>query len=164
MASSITTEDQIDTLLSARGLRRTKAARAVLGYLLAHADTSLTHAQLQLAVQRHGATVVDRGTLYRLVDRLTQAGLLVCRVDARSVRRYQAVPDSPHASPHFECNSCHRDRSLCGGLESKGLALQKAAQAALQTLLAMGFQDLSLDLAVRGVCADCAGTTLGVPR
>ena len=43
--------DPIAALLSAHGLRRTGAARRVLGWLLAHADTSFTHAQLQAALQ-----------------------------------------------------------------------------------------------------------------
>ena len=41
----------MDALLSAHGLRRTSAARRVLGWFLAHPDTSYTHAQLQAALQ-----------------------------------------------------------------------------------------------------------------
>ena len=40
-------EDPIDALLTAHGLRRTQAARQVLGWLLAHPDTSGTRALLQ---------------------------------------------------------------------------------------------------------------------
>ena len=39
-------------LLSDHGLRRTNAARLVLGWLLANPETSCTHAQLQ-AAPRH---------------------------------------------------------------------------------------------------------------
>ena len=170
--------DPIDTLLSAHGLRRTAAARRVLGWLLAHPDTSYTHAQLQTALQADGhepvadvagahLTVViesagvgplalDRVTLYRLIDRLTQVGLLLCRVDANRVRRYQAMPASVHALPHFECQSCHRDQPLQGTLQGSALDLEVAAQSALQALKALGYKGLSLDLAVRGVCVDCA--------
>ena len=81
--------DPIDALLTAHGLRRTAAARLVLGWLLAHADTSYTHAQLQTALTGDGGDSVgatspalDRVTLYRLIDRLTQVGLLLCRVDS----------------------------------------------------------------------------------
>jgi Fur family ferric uptake transcriptional regulator len=162
--------DPIDALLSAHGLRRTGAARRVLGWLLAHPDTSYTHAQLQTALQSDAVTAgqgetggtLDRVTLYRLIDRLTQVGLLLCRVDARRVRRYQAMPASVHALPHFECQNCHRDQPLPGN----ALDLEVAAQNALQALKALGYQGLSLDLAVRGVCADCATsaqTTRGAP-
>jgi Fur family transcriptional regulator, ferric uptake regulator len=158
--------DPIDVLLSAHGLRRTAAARRVLGWLLAHPDTSYTHAQLQAALQNDtgskgqgaGGTALDRVTLYRLIDRLTQVGLLLCRVDVHRVRRYQAMPASVHALPHFECQSCHRDQPLQGALQGNALDLEVAAQNALQALKVLGYQGLSLDLAVRGVCADCATT------
>lgn len=156
--------DPMDALLSAHALRRTAAARLVLGWFLAHPDTSYTHAQLQVALQ--GTTAVgegpalDRVTLYRLIDRLTQVSLLLCRVDANRVRRYQAMPEGVKAMPHFECQSCHRDSPLAGTLQGNALDLEAAAQNALQALKALGYQGLSLDLAVRGVCADCASTAL----
>lgn len=147
--------DPIDALLSAHGLRRTAAARLVLGWLLAHPDTSYTHAQLQAALADDHAAVpapasplaLDRVTLYRLIDRLTQVGLLLCRVDNQRVRRYQAMPTSVHAIPHFECQSCHRDSPLSGALKASAADLDRAAQTALEALAALGYQ---------GVCVDCA--------
>ena len=176
--------DPIDALLSAHGLRRTAAARRVLGWLLAHPDTSYTHAQLQAALtegeEQPGLRIqsamtktgkkakaadtapLDRVTLYRLIDRLTQVGLLLCRVDASRVRRYQAMPTSVHAMPHFECQSCHRDSPLENALQASAGDLERAAQSALAALKALGYQGMSLDFAVRGVCADCAtGSTSG---
>ena len=154
--------DPIDALLSAHGLRRTAAARLVLGWLLAHPDTSYTHAQLQTALSgvKCGPSALDRVTLYRLIDRLTQVGLLLCRVDASRVRRYQAMPASVHAMPHFECQSCHRDSPLAGALMANADDLERAAQSALAALKALGYQGLSVDFAVRGVCADCATSPL----
>ncbi|UUZ64517.1 Fur family transcriptional regulator [Polaromonas sp. P1-6] len=156
--------DPIDALLSAHGLRRTAAARLVLGWLLAHPDTSYTHAQLQAALASDSdllqGVALDRVTLYRLIDRLTQVGLLLCRVDANRVRRYQAMPSSVHAIPHFECQSCHRDSPLSGAfsgaLKASANDLERAAQTALEALKALGYQGMSMDFAVRGVCADCA--------
>ncbi|RYF40882.1 MAG: Fur family transcriptional regulator [Comamonadaceae bacterium] len=161
--------DPIDALLSAHGLRRTSAARLVLGWLLAHPDTSYTHAQLQAALgseEAHAEGVtLDRVTLYRLIDRLTQVGLLLCRVDASRVRRYQAMPTSVHAIPHFECQSCHRDSPLAGALKASATDLERAAQTALEALKALGYQGMSMDFAVRGVCADCAtGNAPAAPR
>jgi Fur family ferric uptake transcriptional regulator len=100
---------------------------------------------------------LDRVTLYRLIDRLTQVGLVLCRVDVKRVRRFQAMPASVHAIPHFECQSCHRDSPLAGALKANANDLERAAQNALEALKALGYQGLSLDFAVRGVCADCAG-------
>ena len=146
--------DPIDVLLKAHGLRRTVAARRVLGWLLAHADTSYTHAQLLMALADDSEAHLDRVTLYRLIDRLTQVGLLLCRVDSQRVRRYQAMPASVHATPHFECQACHRDSPLGAALLANDL--EKAAKRAIDTLRALGYQDMHFDLAVRGVCADCA--------
>ena len=152
--------DPIDALLSAHGLRRTSAARRVLGWLLAHPDTSYTHAQLQTALASEsdpaGGVMLDRVTLYRLIDRLTQVGLLLCRVDVQRARRYQAMPTSVHAIPHFECQSCHRDSPLSDALKANAHDLERAAQMALQALKALGYQGMRMDVAVRGVCADCA--------
>ena len=156
--------DPIDALLSAHGLRRTSAARQVLGWLLAHADTSYTHAQLQAALQADQALALDRVTLYRLIDRLTQVGLLLCRVDLHRVRRYQAMPASVHAIPHFECQSCHRDSPLASALKASAQDLERAAQTAIEALTVLGYQGMSLDFAVRGVCIDCAtGTESAAP-
>ena len=166
----LTPSDPIDVLLSAHGLRRTGAARRVLGWLLGHPDTSYTHAQLQAALQTDSAeggpgegAALDRVTLYRLIDRLTQVGLLLCRVDVNRVRRYQAMPASVHALPHFECQNCHRDQPLQGALQGNAFDLEVAAHSALQALKALGYQGLSLDLAVRGVCADCATAAQTTP-
>ena len=164
--------DPIDALLSAHGLRRTGVARLVLGWLLAHPDTSYTHAQLQVALANDQAAALDRVTLYRLIDRLTQVGLLLCRVDRQRVRRYQAMPASVHAIPHFECQSCHRDSPLTGALsgarsgalEASAQDLERAAQTALEALKALGYQGMSMDFAVRGVCADCVVLSAATPE
>ena len=151
--------DPINELLTAHGLRRTGAARLVLGWLLAHPEVSYTHAQLQAALAddcRVDAAALDRVTLYRLIDRLTQVGLLLCRVDASRTRRYQAMPAEIHAIPHFECQSCHRDSPLSGALLGNANDLERAAQTALEALKALGYQGMSMDFAVRGVCVDCA--------
>ena len=154
-------DDPIDALLTAHGLRRTQAARRVLGWLLAHPDTSYTHAQLQAALQDDATQGLDRVTLYRLIDRLTQVGLLLCRVDANRVRRYQAMPASVQATPHFECQSCHRDSPLAGALQASSRDLERAAQTAIEALRALGYTGLSMDVAVRGVCLDCATGNAG---
>ncbi|HEY8905579.1 MAG TPA: Fur family transcriptional regulator [Rhodoferax sp.] len=162
--ASLAQPDPMDVLLSAHGLRRTAATRLVLGWFLAHPDISYTHAQLLAALQGAGSgsgVTLDRVTLYRLIDRLTQVGLLLCRVDANRVRRYQAMPESVKAMPHFECQTCHRDSPLVGTLQGSALDLEVAAQNALQALKALGYQGVSLDLAVRGVCADCASAAVG---
>jgi Fur family ferric uptake transcriptional regulator len=162
LARSPASADPIDTLLSAHGLRRTAAARLVLGWLLAHPDTSYTHAQLQaaLADDTGGGGSAEA---YRLIDRLTQTGLLLCRVDSQRNRRYQAMPPEVHAIPHFECQSCHRDSPLAGALKANAEDLERAAQTAMEALKALGYQGMHMDFAVRGVCADCATSAAAAP-
>lgn len=152
--------DPIDALLSAHGLRKTPTGRLVLGWFLANPETSYTHAQLLQALTSDVAVALDRVTLYRLIDRFAQVGLLLCRVDVHRVRRYQAMPASVHAIPHFECQSCHRDSPLAGALQASARDLERAAQNALESLKALGYQGYSMDFAVRGVCADCAGANV----
>lgn len=154
---------RVDECLLAHGLRRTAAARLVLGWFLAHPDTAFTHAELLGNVPAQDGGSLDRVTLYRLVDRLTLAGLLLCRVDARRIRRFQAMPNSVLAVPHFECQSCHRDHPLTEALQRDTQALELAARTAVDTLQQQGYKGLSLELAVRGVCADCA-TLAPFPR
>ncbi len=146
--------DTIDELLTAHGLRRTRAARAVLQWLGSHADQSWSHAQLQAALVASGVPVPDRVTLYRLLDKLSQSGLLLCTVDAERVRHYRAVGKEAGAQtvPRFECQACHR----AFGLQGAGASFEKAACSALKALRSIGHQGLSVDLAVRGVCVDCS--------
>jgi len=48
-----------------------------------------------------------------------------------------------------------------GALQANALDLELAAQNALQALQALGYQGMSFDMAVRGVCADCASAAAG---
>jgi Fur family ferric uptake transcriptional regulator len=68
-----------------------------------------------------------------------------------------------HATPHFECQSCHRDSPLSGALQASSRDLEKAAQTAIEALKALGYTGLSMDVAVRGVCMDCAAGAPGAP-
>ncbi len=141
----------IDHLLSAHGLRRTSAAREVLKWLRRHHGRSWTHAELIDTLREAHGLEMDRVTLYRLLDRLAQAGLLVCTVDADRVRHYRAASDTAESHPRFECQACHRNFELADG----SVELEQAARSALQALELVGHHGLSVDLSVRGVCADC---------
>jgi Fur family transcriptional regulator, ferric uptake regulator len=151
--------DFLDALLTAHGLRRTQLARKVLGWFVTHPDTSFTHAQLLAALAAMDTGPLDRVTLYRQIDRLSGAGLLLCRVDAQRVRRYQSMPASVRAIPHFECQSCHRDSVLPATLQADNENLERAAQSTLEAFSALGFVGKSMDFAVRGVCADCVSAS-----
>lgn len=146
--------DQIDEMLTAHGLRRTAAVRAVMDWMLKNPEKGWSHAQLSSALLKSTALPVDRVTLYRLLDRLAQAGLLVCTVDSERVRHYRAAPEVAAPTDHlprFECQACHRNFEL----EGAGPQFEKAAKSALKALEAIGHLGLSVDMSVRGVCVDC---------
>jgi Fur family ferric uptake transcriptional regulator len=156
MRSDSTAPTSADDLLVAHGLRRTNAARLVVEWLRAHADSRWTHAQVQEALAMESGITLDRVTLYRLLDRLSEVGLLRCKVDAERVRHYQAVVED--ATLHFECNTCHRDLPLEGQMDKTNADLAEAAIKAIQALKTLGQQTVSVDLALRGICGDCAPT------
>jgi Fur family ferric uptake transcriptional regulator len=163
MASSLPSQapsaaNSADALLVAHGLRRTNAARLVVEWLRAHAEARWTHAQLQEALARESGITLDRVTLYRLLDRLSEVGLLRCKVDAERVRHYQAVLEDAPSAAHFECNTCHRDLPLDGQMDKTNAELAQAALKAIQALKTLGQQNVSVDLALRGICGDCAPT------
>ena len=157
MSPSPISATSADDLLVAHGLRRTNAARLVVEWLRAHVDARWTHAQLQEALARESGITLDRVTLYRLLDRLSEVGLLRCKVDAERVRHYQAVvEEAAEQAPHFECNTCHRDLPLAGQMDKTNAELAEAAIRAIQALKTLGQQSVSVDLALRGICGDCA--------
>ncbi len=84
--------DSLDRGLVRAGLRRTRATRAVLALFLADGSLALTHADVEGKLRQLGA-VVNRVTLYRLLDRLVTAGLLTRHADdAARTWRYGLAP------------------------------------------------------------------------
>lgn len=135
------------------GLRATRATRAVLALFGARGEAALSPADVQAALERAGEPV-NRVTVYRLLDRLVEAGLLERQVDTARVGRFALRPPTgAPAAPRFECQGCHRQFRLPGST----VGLQPALDAVLQALAAAGHQGLAVDLAVRGRCADCNG-------
>lgn len=144
--------------LQAAGLRRTLTTRAVLGVFLARADQGLTHAQVFAALQARGHEV-NRVTIYRLLDRLVSAGMLARRTDDERSWRFALVRTEPAAragqagaAPRFECRACHREFVIEA---AAGLA-RTAARELARALARLGHAGERLDIAVHGLCADCA--------
>lgn len=142
-------------MVDAAQLRRTKATLAVADLFCtpsAHVNLqALSHADVQQALKLRGVPA-NRVTLYRLLERFAQSGVLRRSVDAQRVSRF-AVSSAPGdaALPHFECNTCHMHYQLADGAAQ----VTKAARQALKALEAIGHQGHSVELAIRGTCATC---------
>ena len=149
----------LDGWLSAAGLRRTVATRAVLRLFVTHPAWLPTHAEVEAVLQQQGVEV-NRVTLYRLLDRLASVGLLARHVDevTRAWRFALAASGSVDAErdasgvvPRFECDACHRQFRLTDASPPT----QAVADQLLKTLASLGHQGQRVDLSIHGTCNVC---------
>ena len=130
-------------LLLAIGARQTRARIEVLAVLL-RADEALTHHEVERRL-RHGHDV-DRVTLYRVLDWLTEQGF-AHKVSGRDrVWRFSAAgharaPGGGHA--HFECSSC-----------AKVICLDEARLPSIP--LPAGYRRRDIEVTIKGSCDECA--------
>ena len=173
------------------GLRQTQATRRVLGLFLHDPQWSPTHAEVLerlealQALRAHPEAdpeaepdtppdelpgsrattpttrAINRVTLYRLLDRLSECGILDRHADAharswRFTLRSQEAPDgagaSPPVLPRFECDACHRQFRLNEASEPT----RDVADQLLKSLEALGHHGQRIDLAIHGTCAGCS--------
>ena len=130
-------------------VRVTDARVKVLAALL-RAERAMSHQDMQ-----DSFSGMDRVTLYRALDCLTDAGLAHKIAGDDRVFRYSAGTDhSEHAAGsqhgHFKCTRCSRIFCLDGPTETGPL------QEALQKTLGKGFRSHDLEFTIKGWCADCA--------
>lgn len=149
-------------------VRVTAARVKVLAALLA-TPSAASHQDLQARLGE-----LDRVTLYRALDCLTDAGLAHKISGDDRVFRYSAgtehgARDRPHAQHphgHFKCTRCARVFCLEHGGDA-GQAnpapaanaqalLQQQLQQVLHQTLGDGFQSHDIELTIKGWCADCA--------
>ncbi|MDY7576931.1 transcriptional repressor [Herbaspirillum sp. RTI4] len=157
------------------GVRATPARINVMASLLG-ARSAVSHQDLQDCF-----VGMDRVTLYRALDCLTEAGLAHKIASDDRIFRYSAgaehgeTPHPQHAGEalhqhqhgHFKCTRCSRvfcldETGEAGFLESVLPASgphQSAAQhlqTALENTLGQGFRSMEVELTIKGWCADCA--------
>jgi len=156
--------------LRSSSLRTTEARIKVLAALLG-ARHALSHQDAQDML-----TDMDRVTLYRTLDGLTEAGLAhkisgddrVFRYNAglAGVEQHDANGHTQHQHGHFKCTRCAKvfciddldDKLLTVEMEGqKGSAatLRQKLQKMLQDTLGKGFQSHDIELTIKGWCADC---------
>lgn len=127
-------------LLVDRGARATRARVAVLATLLA-ASEALSHHDVESRLPR--GIDVDRVTLYRVLEWLTDQGLAHKLAGDDRVWRFSSLGHnaaSGHA--HFQCSGC--GRMLC---------LDEARVPAIR--LPSGFRRRDVEVTVKGTCDAC---------
>jgi len=136
--------------LRAASVRITSARVKVLAALL-DAERAFSHHDMQEAFAD-----MDRVTLYRALDCLTDAGLAHKIAGDDRVFRYSAGAGTEHTGEphhqhgHFKCTRC--SKVFC--LDSIGEA--ETLQHALQQTLGKGFRSHDIEFTIKGWCADCA--------
>lgn len=157
-------------------VRVTQARVSVMSALLS-ARSAVSHQDIQDQL-----VDMDRVTLYRALDCLTEAGLAHKIASDDRIFRYNAGAGAEHHDHsghqhahghpqhqhgHFKCTRCARMFCLDGSgeagflesvLPSSGKRQTTAAQlqTALQKSLGKGFQSHEIELTIKGWCADCA--------
>jgi Fur family ferric uptake transcriptional regulator len=135
--------------LRAAAVRITAARVRVLATLL-DARRAFSHQDMQDALSD-----MDRVTLYRVLDCLTDAGLAHKIAGDDRAFRYSAGAEHDGALPHhqhghFKCTRCARVFCLDSVVET-GLVY-----TALQDSLGKGFRSHDIEFTIKGWCADCA--------
>jgi Fur family ferric uptake transcriptional regulator len=154
-AATPDTAAHAEAQLRSASVRITAARVNVLAALL-HAQRALSHQDIQDAFAG-----MDRVTLYRALDCLTDAGLAHKIAGDDRVFRYSAGAEhggaaqegshAPHHQHgHFKCTRCLKVFCL-DSIGEEGLL-----QDALQETLGKGFQSRDIEFTIKGWCADCA--------
>lgn len=146
---------------------RIKVLAALLGarYAFSHQDIQDTLVDM------------DRVTLYRALDSVTDAGLAHKIAGDDRVFRYNAGIEAiehgkhqaqQHQHGHFKCTRCAKvfcidnvDEQLLAAdakqnINPSAATLRQQLQKVLQSTLGKGFQSHEIELTIKGFCADCA--------
>lgn len=138
-----------EAVLREHGMRVTRAAQIVLA-LLEHASQPLTHEEVAAAYTAAAGEAPDRVTIYRVLDRLVEAGLCDRRVGPDRVNLF-ARHVSAESGNTFECDQCHKVLALPSDPE-----LPKVMGRLGKALRAQGIDTRHTALTLHGMCGDCA--------
>ena len=135
-------------VVRAQGLRATRDVLSVLDVLESSA-APLSHEGLMRGLQADAAgRAIDRVTLYRVLDRLVQVGLVTRTQD--SERTFHFALAQSGSTGFFECEQCHALTALPEDPQLPALLEQLNARLHQQ-----GLNSTDITLSVHGVCADC---------
>ena len=157
-----------ESQLRTTSVRATDARIKVLAALLG-ARYAFSHQDIQDTL-----VDMDRVTLYRALDSLTDAGLAHKIAGDDRVFRYNAGIEEiehgkhqtqQHQHGHFKCTRCAKvfcidnvDEQLLAAdsKQNDHPSLRQQLQKVLQSTLGKGFQSHEIELTIKGFCADCA--------
>lgn len=136
--------DPFAAQLRAAAVKVTRPRLRVLA-VLSRATAALTHSELEEQLADSPQGILDRVTLYRVLDSLVECGLAQRTLDARGVYRFlsSSVQARHAAHAHFHCQRC-------GGITCLEQMVVPVAE------LPAGYSARQVDIEVRGVCAACA--------
>ncbi len=126
------------------GARVTTSRVRVLNQLQT-APAPVSYRDIEETLGREALPRIDRVTLYRVLDWLTDNGLAHKAADAHGVFRFSAAsPDGEHGKHvHFRCTGC-------GGVQCLNMKLPRPPP------LPKGFRLTGMNLDLRGKCSRCA--------
>lgn len=134
--------DRAARLLREKGLRVTRARRAILATLMRE-QKAMSHAEMLAAV---GSLALDRATVYRVLVGLADHGLLARHDLGDHLWRFALADTSRgHDHPHFVCDTCQDVTCL------EGLVVAAKAGHAVPLAIAQG----SCTVRLSGVCDAC---------
>jgi Fur family ferric uptake transcriptional regulator len=141
-------QEQAEQLLRLTGSRVTRGRVVVLATLL-EAEHALTHSEVESRIGRMDG--IDRVTVYRVLDWLTQQGLAHRIAGDDRIWRFnaEAEPDHSGSHPHFQCNNCGDVTCL------------EDVPRVPAVHLPPGFRGDSVELTVKGWCAACSPKRTG---
>lgn len=134
--------DRAARLLRERGLRVTRARRAILATLMCE-PKAMSHAEMLAAVS---PLSLDRATVYRVLVGLADRGLLARHDLGDHLWRF-ALADTPrgHDHPHFVCDTCQDATCL------EGVVVTTKAGHPVPLAITQG----SCTVRLSGVCDSC---------
>lgn len=132
----------------AHGLRATRDVLRVL-VLLEASTAPLSHEELMQGLSASAdARPMDRVTLYRVLDRLQQVGLVTRTQD--SERTFHFALSQGKSAGFFECEQCHALTALPDDPQLPALLEQLNARLHQQ-----GLNSTDITLSVHGLCHEC---------
>jgi Fur family ferric uptake transcriptional regulator len=145
---------QAHDLLRQMKVRVTTARIEVLGLLL-ESPRALSHLELQSSLPH-----MDRVTLYRALDCLTEVNLCHKITNDDRISRYSSTAEVGKASTHhlghqhahFQCTRC--TKVFC--LEDNDPLLQTQVAHTLDLIAQRGFRNHGIELTIKGWCPECS--------